>query len=205
MDTVIKRLYEGLFLVDSGEAASDWDGVIGSIEKMLTRADADVVSIKKWDERRLAYEINGKERGTYILTYFNGDPAKITGIERDVQLSERITRVIILRTDIMEQEDIDRDTPVEKVEKHAAAEAEAAIAKAAEAEAAEAAKAAEAKAAEAAKTAEAEAAEAAKTAEAKAAEAAEIEAAIALAEAEAAEAGITTEDAQDDETEKEPE
>ncbi|KKL04391.1 hypothetical protein LCGC14_2616520 [marine sediment metagenome] len=128
MDTVIKRLYEGLFLVDSGEAASDWDGVMGSIEKMLERGDADVVSIKKWDERRLAYEVNGKERGTYILTYFNGDPAKITGIERDVQLSERITRVMILRTDIMEQEDIDKDTPVEKVEKHAAAEAEAAIA-----------------------------------------------------------------------------
>ena len=194
MDTVIKRLYEGLFLVDSSEAASDWDGVISTIEKMLARGDADVVSIKKWDERRLAYEVNGKERGTYILTYFNGDPAKITGIERDVQLSERITRVMILRTDIMEQEDIDRDTPVEKVEKHAAAEAEAAIARAAAAEEAEAAKAAEAKAEESAKAEEAEAASAA-----------EIEAAIALAESEAAEAGVTTEDAPDSEPEPEKE
>ena len=205
MDTVIKRLYEGLFLVDSGEAASDWDGVISTIEKMLERGDADVVSIKKWDERRLAYEINGKERGTYILTYFNGDPAKITGIERDVQLSERITRVMILRTDVMEQEDIDRDTPVEKVEKHVAAEAEAVLAKAAAAEAAEAAKAAEAEAAESAKAAEAEAEESAKVKEVEAASAAEIEAAIALAESEAAEAGIATEDAPDSKPEPEKE
>ncbi len=192
MDTVIKRLYEGLFLVDSSEAASDWDGVIGTIEKMLARGDADVVSIKKWDERRLAYEVNNKERGTYILTYFNGDPAKITGIERDVQLSERITRVMILRTDIMEQDDIDRDTPVEKVEKHAAAEVEAAKAKAAAAEEAE-----------AAKAAEVEAAEAAKVAEVEAASASEIEAAIALAEADAAEAETSAEDVPDSGTEEE--
>lgn len=194
MDTVIKKLYEGLFLVDSGEAASDWDGVMGTIKKMLERGDADVVSIKKWDERRLAYEVNGKERGTYILTYFNGDPAKITGIERDVQLSERITRVMILRTDVMEQEDIDRDTPVERVEKHAAAEAEAAIARAAAAEEAE-----------AAKAAEAEAEESAKLEEVEAASAAEIEAAIAIAEADAAEAGIATEDAPDSEPKPEKE
>lgn len=192
MDTVIKRLYEGLFLVDSAEAASDWDGVIGAIEKMLVRADAEVVSIKKWDERRLAYEVNGKERGTYILTYFNGDPAKITGIERDVQLSERITRVMILRTDVMEQEDIDKDTPVERVEKNVAAEAEAAAARVAAAEEAV-----------AAKAAEAEAEESAKAEEADAASAAEIKAAIALAEADAAE--TATEDATDSEPEPEQE
>ena len=125
MDTVAKRLYEGMFLVDSGEAASDWDGVMGTIEKMLGRAESEIVSIKKWDERRLAYEVNRKERGTYILAYFNCDPLKITGIERDVQLSERILRVMILRTDQMDDVDTDQETPADKVIREAA-EAEAA-------------------------------------------------------------------------------
>lgn len=125
MDTVAKRLYEGMFLVDSGEAASDWDGVIATIEKMLSRAEAEIVSIKKWDERRLAYEVNRKERGTYILSYFNCDPLKITGIERDVQLSERILRVMILRTDQMDELDTDKETPADRIIREAA-EAEAA-------------------------------------------------------------------------------
>ncbi|MCK5175732.1 MAG: 30S ribosomal protein S6 [Planctomycetes bacterium] len=150
MDTVVKRLYEGMFLVDSGDAASDWDGTIKSIEKVISRAEGEVVSLRKWDERRLAYDVNGKGRGTYILVYFNVDPLRITSIERDVQLSEQITRVLVLRTDRMSQEDIDRPTPAMAVE-IAAEKAAAAKEKAAEEKAAE-----EKAAAEAAAQAEAE-------------------------------------------------
>ena len=132
METAIKRLYEGMFLVDSAEAASDWDGVIGAIEKVLSRADAEVVSLKKWDERKLAYEIKKKTRGTYILVYFNCDPLKISSIERDVQLSELILRVMILKTDQMSEEDIARETPLAKAEREQAEAAEKAAEKATE-------------------------------------------------------------------------
>ena len=149
MDTVTMKLYEGLFLVDSVEAAADWQGTIDSIEIVLTRAGAEVVSSKKWDERKLAYEVKKKSRGTYILVYFNCDPLKITGIERDVQLSETILRVMILTTDRMSTDDIEKPTPVDVVEqaKEAAEAAAAAAAEAAVVAAAEAAAAAEAEAA----------------------------------------------------------
>ncbi len=113
METAVKRLYEGLFLVDSALAASQWDALMGAIRKILDRADADVVSLKKWDDRKLAYEIRGISRGTYILVYFHCDPLRIGAIERDVTLSEQILRVLILRTDRMSQDDIDRPTPAE--------------------------------------------------------------------------------------------
>ena len=138
MSTAVKRLYEGLFLVDSNEAASDWQGVIDAIEKIFSRAEAEVVSLKKWDERRLAYAIRKKSRGTYILTYFNADPLKISSVERDVQLSERILRVMVLTTERMSQEDIDRETPLDVVEKAEAKTKAEAEAKAKEAEAKEA-------------------------------------------------------------------
>lgn len=117
MKTIAKKFYEAMFLVDSAEAAADWDGVNATIRKILKRAGVDIVSVKKWDERRLAYQINGKERGTYILCYFRADGESIAGIERDVQLSERIMRVLILCADHMGPEDIEKDTPVERVEK----------------------------------------------------------------------------------------
>ena len=116
LDTVVKKLYEGLFLVDSGDAAADWSGVCGGIEKLLKKSGAEVTSLRKWDERRLAYEIKGKSRGTYILAYFNSDPSKIGLIERDVQLSERIIRVLIVRTDKMSTSDIGKETPAMAVE-----------------------------------------------------------------------------------------
>jgi len=97
LETVSIRLYEGLFLVDSDSAASDWDGVNSNIRRILERSGAEIVSMKKWDERRLAYEIQGKSRGTYILTYFNVAGDKIAAIERNVRLSEQIMRVLIVR------------------------------------------------------------------------------------------------------------
>lgn len=127
MSTAVKRLYEGLFLVNSNAAASDWQGVINAVEKVLKRSDAEVVSLKKWDDRRLCYQIEGAERGTYILVYFNTDPLTIRAIERDVQLSEQILRVMILKTDKMSKEDMDRETPLdiaEKEEQAAQAESE---------------------------------------------------------------------------------
>ena len=117
MSTATKRLYEGLFLVDSGEAAADWNGINDAIGKTLARGDAEIVSTKKWDERRLAYDIDGKGRGTYVLTYFRGDPTKIAAIERAVQLSEQIMRVLIIRTDKMSTEDMEKDTPAAMVER----------------------------------------------------------------------------------------
>jgi small subunit ribosomal protein S6 len=116
LSAVVDRLYEGLFLVDSGEAASDWNGINDTIKKTLARGDGQIVSMKKWDERRLAYGIGGKSRGTYILAYFRGDPAKIAAVERAVRLSERIIRALIIRTDKMSAEDMEKDPPVPTAE-----------------------------------------------------------------------------------------
>jgi len=118
LETLIKKLYEAMFLVDSAQAQSDWDVVNATIKNILERAEAEIVSIKKWDERRLAYEIDGKARGTYILCYFKADGRKIGDIERDVQLSERIMRVLILCGDHLREEDVEEDTPAIRAEKH---------------------------------------------------------------------------------------
>jgi small subunit ribosomal protein S6 len=108
LKTVVKRqktrderqkTYEAMFLVDSAEATADWEGITAAIKNILEKAGAEIVSIRKWDERKLAYEVNGHTRGTYILCYFKAEGEKLRDIERDVQLSERIMRVLILRAE----------------------------------------------------------------------------------------------------------
>jgi small subunit ribosomal protein S6 len=112
-----KKLYEAMFLVDSADAGSDWDGIIAAIKKILKKAKVDVVSMKKWDDRRLAYDIKGKSRGTYLLCYFRSDGQRNQEIETAIQLSEKIIRVLILCVDWMTDEDIEKDTPATKAEK----------------------------------------------------------------------------------------
>ena len=55
-----------------------------------------------------------------MLCYFKAEGQKIQSIEKDVQLSEDIIRVLILSTDEIKKEDIEKDTPATKVEKEKA-------------------------------------------------------------------------------------
>jgi len=116
LETNIKT-YEAMFLVDSALAASDWNDVIGAITNIMERIGAEVLSLRKWDERRLAYPIEKKERGTYILCYFKVDSQKITQIEREVQLSEKLMRALILTADHLTAEDMEKETPAMVVER----------------------------------------------------------------------------------------
>jgi len=97
-----------MFLVDSAQA-QNWNAIIATIKTILERAEAEIVSMKKWDDRKLAYGIGGKTRGTYILCYFRADGERIRDIERDVHLSERIMRVLILCAETREKRDIEKD------------------------------------------------------------------------------------------------
>lgn len=117
LKTVVNRLYEAMFLIDSARAASDREGVNRNIRNILERAGAEIVSIRKWDERRLAYDIKGHSRGTYILCYFRADGRRIREIERDVQLSEQTMRVLILCAEQRDEADIERDTAAALAEK----------------------------------------------------------------------------------------
>lgn len=67
-DTQRFNEYEVMFLISQAEA-NDFQGVIDHINNLFDRANAEVISMQKWDERRLAYEIDKQKRGVYILSY----------------------------------------------------------------------------------------------------------------------------------------
>ncbi|MFI4912397.1 MAG: 30S ribosomal protein S6 [Sedimentisphaeraceae bacterium JB056] len=107
-----KRLYECLLLIDPAIAASNWEGITGKVTSQIEKRGGEVVSLKKWDERQLAYDIDGKSRGTYILVYFKSEPAAIVAVERDFKLAEDIMRTMILRADfISSDEQMDKQAP----------------------------------------------------------------------------------------------
>ncbi|MBI4586517.1 MAG: 30S ribosomal protein S6 [Planctomycetes bacterium] len=102
------KLYEGMFLMDSALAGSGWPDLEKHIHDILTRHKAELLYSEKWPDRRLAYEIKGCKKGTYYLTYFKAPPTSIREITRDVQLSERILRVLIVQDKGLETEMIRR-------------------------------------------------------------------------------------------------
>jgi small subunit ribosomal protein S6 len=102
--------YEGMFLFGAG-AASEPQATEASVRKFIETHGGNILVLKKWDERKLAYEIDGNKRGIYYLTLFTAPPAAVAQIERDVKLSEGILRVMILKADHMSVEEIQNHEP----------------------------------------------------------------------------------------------
>jgi small subunit ribosomal protein S6 len=90
--------YEGMFLFPQTVAA-DLQGAADHVLEIISKGGAELVSMCKWDERRLAYDIKGNKRGVYFLAYFKCDSQKLAAIERDARLSERLLRSMIVRAD----------------------------------------------------------------------------------------------------------
>lgn len=105
MTTATNHLYEIMFLIGQGTAARLAE-VLEHINTLFERSEFELVAMKKWDERRMAYEIDKQKRGVYLLAYVNAEPGTIAGFERDCNLSEEIMRVLILRADHLTIEEV---------------------------------------------------------------------------------------------------
>jgi small subunit ribosomal protein S6 len=102
--------YEAMFLFGAS-AAADLEGAITLCRTMIERHGGKILVIKKWDERKLAYEVNGQKRGTYIIAYFTAPGAAVGPIERDVKLNEQVLRVMITKAEHLSQKEMDAVEP----------------------------------------------------------------------------------------------
>ncbi len=105
------KRYEAMFIVDSTLAAKDFAGVRTHIHQILEKNGAEILASDRWDERRLAYDIRGVKRGTYILTYFLAPPEKVVEANHSLEMSDVVLRHMILQRD--QPIEPPRDRPVE--------------------------------------------------------------------------------------------
>jgi small subunit ribosomal protein S6 len=93
------HVYEGMFILDSNRFGRDPDGVSGQIPKAIQQAGGEVLVSRVWEERRLAYPVEGHKKGTYWLTYFRLPASALAGLRQQFQLSETILRLLFVKVD----------------------------------------------------------------------------------------------------------
>jgi small subunit ribosomal protein S6 len=86
-----------MFLLDSAKAAVSWDDSVKHVHDILTKHQSEIVASRQWDERRLAYPVDGHKKGTYLLTYFKADGSQLKEIVADCHLSDFVLRELILK------------------------------------------------------------------------------------------------------------
>lgn len=90
-------VYEGLFILDSNRFARDHDKVSKEVEGLVEAAGGVVEVSRLWEERRLAYPINGQRKGAYWLIYFRAPTSKISELSRACEINDTILRQLFVR------------------------------------------------------------------------------------------------------------
>jgi ribosomal protein S6 len=83
-------------LLDNREVRKGWQPLKESVTGLFTKHGAQILSARRWDERRLAYPIDGQQRATYLLAYLKADTQSIAAIRRDLQFSDIVLRSLVL-------------------------------------------------------------------------------------------------------------
>jgi small subunit ribosomal protein S6 len=88
--------YETLFIIDATLAD---DEITAVCEKFVARIEKNgtVKEVNEWGKRRLAYPINDKNEGYYVLINFESDANFPAELERRFSINENIMRSIVIR------------------------------------------------------------------------------------------------------------
>lgn len=106
--------YEGLFLFGTA-ATVDVEGSVKQIGDLVQKHGGEILLLKKWDERKLAFEIKKNKRGLYVLCFFKAPGDAVDKISRDVNLSETILRLLITDAEHLTLDEMKAQEPQQPV------------------------------------------------------------------------------------------
>ena len=76
--------------------------IVENIEKVktfITEKDGEILEVKKWGKKKLAYDIEHIKEGYYVIIYFTLDAHHLSSLENFYKLNENIIRFIIIKQD----------------------------------------------------------------------------------------------------------
>jgi small subunit ribosomal protein S6 len=93
------RLYEVMFIVAPESTEDDIAKLNDGIRTLIEKDGGTVAEIEGWGRRRLAYPINKKTEGFYVLLEIEGSGQEIAELERRFRVNDAIIRYMTVRVD----------------------------------------------------------------------------------------------------------
>ena len=95
MQKIINK-YETIFVLDPALSEEEITALQEKFTSLIA-SSGEVESVDVWGKRRLAYPINYKTEGYYVLVNFSSDPDFPRELERVYGITEGVIRTIVVR------------------------------------------------------------------------------------------------------------
>jgi len=129
--------YEMIYIIDTGLEEAARKELIEKVSALIEKNGGEIEKVDEtWGKRRLAYAIDYKTEGWYVLVTFKAPAELPRELERNLQINENVLRYLVVK--LVEKRSsvkprANRPAPVEApAEAEAAPAAEAPVAEAAE-------------------------------------------------------------------------
>ena len=93
------KAYEIMYIINPTVLEEGRDSVMAKVNEILTSAGATIAKTEKWGERKLAYPIDKKKTGFYVLVTLEMDGTNLVEVERRLNITEEVMRYIIVKKD----------------------------------------------------------------------------------------------------------
>ncbi|HZI18724.1 MAG TPA: 30S ribosomal protein S6 [Pyrinomonadaceae bacterium] len=94
-----QRVYEVLFIVDPATGDEDLTRLTDNLSNIITEQGGNVTRNETLGRRHLAYRVNNKNEGVYVLFEVEGTGREIAELERRMRVSDQVMRYLTVRVD----------------------------------------------------------------------------------------------------------
>jgi len=95
MEKIINS-YETLYVIDPDLTEEATKAMVEKFTKLIN-ANGTISEVNEWGKRKLAYPINDKTEGYYVLVNFTSEGSFPAELERVMGITEGILRSIVIR------------------------------------------------------------------------------------------------------------
>jgi len=93
------RIYEELFILRPDTPEEETDQLIEQLSALITKHGGTVDKTDKWGIRKLAYRVQKRNEGFYVLLQFTAQPEAVKELERRMRVSDLVMKFITVRID----------------------------------------------------------------------------------------------------------
>ena len=93
------RTYEVMYIAVPDTAEDDINRLNETITALIEKEGGSITKTDVWGRRRLAYPINKRSEGIYVLFEIEGSGQEIAELERRMRVNDQIMRYMTVRVD----------------------------------------------------------------------------------------------------------
>lgn len=97
--------YESIIIIKPNENKEEINKTLDKFKKQIESFSNKNVNMEDLGEKRLAYEIQGNQKGYYALFKFYAKPESISELERNYRIDDNILKFITVRQEVEELEE----------------------------------------------------------------------------------------------------